>query len=97
MSNKEALLDNVARLRVWDGLSPGRLIPLLESAELVAHLPTVGLPELRTTRIESGGVRLDLPVGRDNPGLASKRSDLEKSRSSRVRSWPTSPAITETV
>ncbi len=35
MSDKSSLLDSVARLRVFDGLSPSRVIPLLEIAELV--------------------------------------------------------------
>ena len=35
MSKLDSILDDVARLRVWEGLSPARLIPLLESAELV--------------------------------------------------------------
>lgn len=33
---KESLLDAVARFRTWDGLTPDRLIPLLESAEVSA-------------------------------------------------------------
>ena len=35
MSDKSSLLDSVARLRVFDGLPPNRVIPLLEIAELV--------------------------------------------------------------
>ena len=35
MPKLDSILDDVARLRVWDGLSPDRLIPLLESSELV--------------------------------------------------------------
>lgn len=34
MRNRDSLLNELARLSVWDGLSPDRLIPLLESAEL---------------------------------------------------------------
>ncbi len=34
VQGKESFLDQVAKFRAWDGLSPDRLIPLLESAEL---------------------------------------------------------------
>ncbi len=34
MQNRDSLLDAVAQLPAWDGLSPQHLIPLLESAEL---------------------------------------------------------------
>ena len=33
MRNRDSFLNEIARLSVWDGLSPDRLIPLLESAE----------------------------------------------------------------
>ena len=73
MPNLDSILDDVARLRVWDGLTPDRLIPLLESAELVTVKKGKNLFEQfhpavrcyllisgRATQSTTGGSRTDM-------------------------------------